>query len=149
RTCTTTTALYAELGRSQKVPFDYADVQEEHRAELDYMEHAEQEVQRLEEPIASLYDRWDPDHTLEQIRGIGGIIAASIEALVGRVSRFHNGRQFTSNCGLCPRKKQSGMSDPAMPITKCGQRLLKKYFYLAAGVARLWDAEFAAYYDRR
>ena len=113
------------------------------------MEHAEQEVQRLEEPIASFYDRLDPDHTLEQIRGIGGIIAASIEALVGNVSRFHNGRQFTSYSGLCPRKKQSGLSDPAMPITKSGQRLLKKYFYLAAAVARQWDPEFAAYYARR
>ena len=36
-----------------------------------------------------------------------------------------------------------------MPITKAGQRLLKKYFYLAADVARQWDAEFAAYYARR
>jgi transposase len=147
--CSTTTELYAELRRSQKLPFDYAHVQEELRAELDWMEHAEQEMQRLEEPIASLYDRWDPDHTLEQIRGIGGIIAPSIEALIGNIGRFHNGRQFTSYSGLCPRKKQSGLSDPAMPITKCGQRLLKKYFYLAANVARQWDPEFAAYYARR
>ena len=34
-----------------------------------------------------------------------------------------------------------------MPITKAGQRLLKKYFYLAAETARQWDREFAAYYD--
>ena len=137
--CSTTTALYAELRRSQKLPFDYSEVQEEFRAELDWMEHAEREVQQLEERIAPLYDRWDPAHTLEQIRGIGGIIAPAIEALVGNIGRFHNGRQLTSYSGLCPRKKQSGLSDQAMPITKCGQRLLKKYFYLAAGVARQVD----------
>jgi hypothetical protein len=113
------------------------------------MECAETEVQRLERQIATLYNRLDPNHTLQQIRGIGPIIAASIEALVIHISSFHNGRQFTSYSGLCPRKKQSGQSDPALPITKCGQRLLKKYFYLAADVARQWDPEFAAYYARR
>ncbi len=147
--CCTTAELYADLRRAQKIPFDYSEVQEELRAELDWMEHAELEVKRLEERIAKLYDRWDPNHTLEQIRGIGGIIAPSIEALVANIDRFRNARQFTSYCGLCPRKKQSGMSDQPMPMTKCGPRLLKKYLYLAAGVARQWDPEFAAYYARR
>ncbi len=36
-----------------------------------------------------------------------------------------------------------------MPITKAGNRLLKKYLYLAAEVARHWDPDFAAYYARR
>jgi transposase len=147
--CSTTTELYRQLRQNQQLPFDYVEVQEELQAELDWMEHAQTEVQRLEQHIATLYDRLDPDHTLEQIRGIGAIIAASIEAIVIHISSFHNGRQFTSYSGLCPRKKQSGGSDPALPITKCGQRLLKKYFYLAAGVARQWDPEFAAYYARR
>jgi transposase len=147
--CETTSGLYAELRQHQKLPFDYSEVQEEFGAELDWMEHAETEVQRLEQRIATLYDRVDPHHTLEQIRGIGPTIAPAIEALVGNILRFHNGRQFISYSGLCPRKKQSGQSDPALPITKCGQRLLKKYFYLAADVARQWDPEFAAYYARR
>lgn len=147
--CGTTAELYADLRRTKQLPFDYSEVQEELQAELDWTEHAELEVKRLEERITTLYNRCDPDHTLEQIRGIGGIIAPSIEALVGNIERFHNARQFTSYSGLCPRKKQSGMSDQAMPITKCGQRLLKKYFYLAADVARQWDPEFAAYYARR
>lgn len=147
--CRTAAELYESLRRQQKLPFDYADVQQELQAELDWMEHAQQQVQLVEEQIASFYDRWDPDHTLEQICGIGPIIAPTIDALIGNVLRFHNGRQFTSYCGLCPRKKQSGQSDPAMPITKNGQRLLKKYLYLAADVARHWDPEFAAYYARR
>jgi transposase len=146
--CSISSELYSELRRNGKIPFDYAAIQEELEAELDWMEHAEKEIQRLEERIAAAYERWDPDHTLEQIQGIGPVIAPSIEAYVGNVLRFHNGRQFVSFSGLCPRKKQSGQSDPAMPITKAGQRLLKKYFYLAAEVARRWDPEFAAYYAR-
>ena len=149
RACQTTADLYEPLRREQKLPFEYDDVQQELGAELDWMEQAEQQVERLEEKIACQYDAWDPDHTLEQICGIGPTIAPAIEALVGNVLRFHNGRQFVSYSGMCPAKKQSGHSDPAMPITKSGQRLLKKYFYLAAEVARQWDPELAAYYARR
>lgn len=147
--CRRTAELYAELRRSDQLPFDYAEVQQELRAELDWMEQAELEVRRLQERITTLYDRCDPDHTLEQIRGIAATIAPAIEALVGNVARFKNARRFVSYSGLCPRKKQSGLSEQALPITKCGPRLLKKYFYLAAGVARHWDPEFAAYYARR
>jgi len=149
KACCTTAELYADLRRTGKLPFDYSEVQEELRAELDWMEHAELEAKRLEIRISEIYNRLDPDHTLEEIRGIGEVIAPSIEALVGDIERFHNTRQFISFSGLCPRKKQSGVSDQPMPITKAGQRLLKKYFYLAADVARQWDPEFAAYYARR
>jgi hypothetical protein len=57
-------------------------------------------VKRLEERIAKLYDRRGPNHTLEQIRGIGGVIAPSIEAPVANIDRFHNDRQFPGYCGL-------------------------------------------------
>jgi transposase len=147
--CSTSAELYSELRQNGQIPFDYEAIQLELKAELDWMEHAEKEIQRIEQRIAVVYDRWDSDHTLEQIQGIGAVIAPAIEALVGNILRFHNGRRFVSFSGLCPRKKKSGQSDPAMPITKAGQRLLKKYFYLAADVARQWDPEFAAYYARR
>jgi transposase len=149
KACCTTAELYADLRRTGKLPFDYFEVQEELVAEVDWMEHAELKAKRLEPRITEIYQRLDPDQTLKQIRGIGDVIAPCIEALVGDIERFPNTREFTSFSGLCPRKKQSGLSDPPMPITKAGQRLLKKYFYLAAEVARQWDAEFAAYYARR
>lgn len=149
KACGTTAELYADLRQNQKLPFDYPEVQEELRSELDWMEHTEIEVKRLGHRITEIYNRYDPHHTLEQIRGIGEVIAPSIDALVGDIARFRNTKQFVSFSGICPRKKQSGLSDQAMPMTKCGQRLLKKYFYLAAEVARQWDPEFAAYYARR
>jgi transposase len=147
--CRTGVELYRDLRRTGKLPFDYAQVQEELRAELDWMEKAEQQAKLLDGPIAEIYVRWDPDRTLTQIPGIGEVIAPVIEAMVGNIERFRIFRQFVAYCGLCPRKKQSGLCDQAMPITKAGQRLLKKYLYLAADVARQWDPDFAAYYARR
>lgn len=147
--CRTTAELYGDLRRTGRLPFDFAEIQHELTDELDWMEHAEQAAERLESRIAEMYDRSDPEHTLEQLAGFGPVIAPAVDALVGDIGRFRNGRRFVSYCGICPRKKQSGTRDQAMPITKAGQRLLKKYLYLAADVARHYDPDFAAYYARR
>lgn len=149
KACQTTVELYSEQRRTGQLPFDYVAVAEELQAELDWIDRCEQEVAQLDDRITEIYRRVDPDQVLETIPGIAKVIAPAIEAFVGDVERFPNSRCFVSNCGLCPRKKQSGLSDQPMPITKAGQRLLKKYFYLAAETARQWDPEFAAYYARR
>jgi transposase len=149
KACQTTVALYSEQRRTGQLPFDYVAVGEELQAELDWIDRYEQEVVQLDDRITEIYHCIDPDRILETIPGIAKVIAPALEALVGDVERFLNSRCFVSYCGLCPRKKQSGLSDQPMPITKAGQRLLKKYFYLAAETARQWDPEFAAYYARR
>jgi hypothetical protein len=141
--------MYRDARAKGLLPFDYAQVQDEICSELDAMERTQLEIDRLEKQIGALYVRLDPDRTLEQLRGVSLVIASALEALVGDVRRFANARRFVSYTGLAPRLKKSGLSDPSMPITKAGQRLLKKYLYLAADVARQWDPDFAAYYARR
>lgn len=147
--CCETAALYAALRQCGRLPFDYDEVQDEVRFELDRLERADNDAKELERRIAELHHQLDPNRTLEQLCGVGPTIAAAVDALVGDVERFSNGSRFVSYCGICPRRKQTGVSDPSMPITKTGQRLLKKYLYLAADVARQWDPDFAAYYARR
>jgi transposase len=147
--CQRAADLYKGLRAAGRLPFDYAAIQEEIAYELDEIVRKEADVDRLEPKIKQVYRCFDPDETLMQLRGVGPTIAAAIEAMVGNVMRFPNCRKFIGYTGLCPRRNQSGSSDPAMPITKCGQRLLKKYLYLAADVARQWDPDFAAYYARR
>ena len=147
--CRRTAELYRELRDSGRLPFDYDEVQQELEFELDRMERAGQDAKQLEKRIQKIYRRMDPQRTLEKICGIGEVIAPAIHALVGDIERFPNGNKFIGYTGLCPRKNQTGTSDTPMPITKTGQRLLKKYFYLAADVARQWDPELAAYYARR
>jgi transposase len=147
--CHRTVELYRDLRAADRLPFDYAEVEEELKAEIERIERTEQDVRHLEGQITEMYRKLDPAATLEQLQGIGPVIAPTIEALVGQVLRFANGRRFVSYCGLCPRKSKSGFTDPHMPMTKTGQRLLKKYLYLAADTARRSDPDFAAYYGRR
>ena len=147
--CQGAVQLYSQLRAEGRLPFDYEALQEELREELELMEELEERAQQVEKRMTELHRRLDPERTLEQLRGVGPIIAANIEAMTGNISRFRNGRKFVNYCGLCPRKKQTGNSDKKMKITKAGQPILRKSLYLAADVARQWDPEFAAYYARR
>ena len=147
--CRKAKELFSPLRQQNALPFDFDDISEELNFELDRMAQAEAEATKVDAKVQAIYSAIDPERTLEQIKGIGPVIAAALTALVGDISRFSNGSKFVSYCGLCPRKKQSGVTDTPMPITKTGQRLLKKYLYCAADIARQWDPEFAAYYARR
>lgn len=147
--CRLAADLYEELRAVGKLPFDYAAIQEEVEYELDEIQRKVATIRKLETKIATTYRSFDPDETLQQLRGVGPTIAAALEVFIGNVKRFPNSRKFIGYTGLCPRRKQSGTTDPAMPITKSGQRILKKYLYLAADVARQWDPDFAAYYAHR
>jgi len=142
-------ALYRSLRQAGQLPFDYEAMQAEIRWMLDWLETNQREADELERQIAQRYRELDPDQTLKQLAGIGDIIAAGIEAFVGHALRFPNERAFVCYCGISPRKKQTGNRDQRMPIMKTGQRLLKKYLYLAADIARQLDPDFASYYARR
>jgi transposase len=147
--CQKTVELYRSLRIEKRLPFDYEAVQEEILEELELMEEIEARAKRVEKQMIAMYKALCPERVLEQLRGVGPIIAANIIATTGNINRFKNGRKFVAYCGLCPRKNQTGNSDKKMKITKAGQSVLKKSLYLAADVARNWDPEFAVYYGRR
>jgi transposase len=145
--CVRTWELYGELRDACRLPCDYEQLQDEVNRELQTAAFAEGNVAELDKKIEGLYLQIDPAQSLRQLPGIGPTIAPSIEALVAGVGRFRNARAFVSYCGLCPRHNQTGLSRrEGMPVTKAGQRLLKKYLYLAAEVARRKDPVFAAKY---
>ena len=147
--CQKTAELYRDIRRCGQLPFDYEAVQEDLVDEVRWLEQAQADADRLERKIVELHEQLDPHRTLQNLHGVGPLIAAGIDATVGDVERFRNIRCFVSFTGLCPRKSQSGQSDPSMPITKAGQRLLKMYLYLPAERARHLDPDFAAFYARR
>jgi transposase len=147
--CTTVVALLSPLREAGRLPFDYAALQDEVNDELTSMENSQALADKLEQEATARHRRLNPDRTLEQLRGVGPLIAAAIESIVGSVTRFRNARRFVAYAGSCPRKHQTGVTDPNQPMTKAGNRLLKKYLYLAADVARHYDPDFAAYYAKR
>jgi hypothetical protein len=130
-------------------PFDFQEVEEEIRIELDLLDHEESKIAGLEKQITTLYRTIDPEGYLMAPQGIGPTIAPAILGIIGDVSRFPNIDSFRAYFGFVPKKRQSSSREKkGMGIHKAAQGLLKKYLFLAAEVARQYDPEFAAFYER-
>ena len=144
-----TTRIYGPMLDRGVLPFDYDQIEEEVRIELDLIEAEEKKISEIQRTIRPLYKRIDPHGYLMSPQGIGITIAPAILGIIGDVSRFPTIGAFRGFFGFIPKKSQSSDRDQqGLRIHKAAQNLLKKYMFLAAETARQYDPEFAAFYDR-
>lgn len=144
-----TTRIYEGMMRQSRLPFDFAQLEEEVRIELDLLEDEEKKIRRIEPEIEALYQQIDPERYLMSPQGIGKAVAPAILGIIGDVSRFPSIDAFRGYFGFVPKKNQSSSREKkGLRIRKAAQSLLKKYMFLAAETARRYDPEFAVFYDR-
>jgi transposase len=62
---------------------------------------------------------------IQQLPGIGAVLAAVITAEIGDVTRFKNAAQLCSWAGLTPRHRESDVKVARGHVTKQGSRLLR------------------------
>ncbi len=62
---------------------------------------------------------------LQQLRGVGPMIATALVAAVGNAQQFANGRQMSASLGLTPRQHSSGNKDRLLGISKRGDSYLR------------------------
>lgn len=62
---------------------------------------------------------------LQQLRGVGPMIATALVAAVGNAQQFANGRQMSASLGLTPRQHSSGNKDRLLGISKRGDAYLR------------------------
>jgi transposase len=62
---------------------------------------------------------------LQQLRGVGPMVATALLAAIGDASQFTNGRQLAASLGLTPRQHSSGGKDRLLGITKRGDAYLR------------------------
>ncbi|MNL46963.1 Transposase IS116/IS110/IS902 family protein [compost metagenome] len=62
---------------------------------------------------------------LQQLRGVGPMIATALVVAVGDARQFANGRQFAASLGLTPRQHSSGGKDRLLGISKRGDTYLR------------------------
>jgi len=143
-----TTRIYEGMVKQGVLPFDFAQLEEEVRIELDLLEDEEKKIRRIEPRIAALYQQIDPEGYLMSPQGIGKAVAPAILGIIGDVSRFPSIDAFRGYFGFVPKKNQSSSREKkGLRIRKAAQSLLKKYMFLAAETARRYDLEYAASYD--
>jgi transposase len=83
------------------------------------------EITLLDKVIADLLEHHDGYHALQQLPGIGKVLAAVIVAEIGDISRFHHPGQLCSWTGLTPRHRESDTKIARGHITKQGSRVLR------------------------
>jgi transposase len=91
-----------------------------------HLEGLDRSIDATEERIAEANAESRVSLLLDQIPGIGPLIASAIAASVPNPSVFKSGRDFAAWLGLTPRQQSSGGKEKLGAITKKGNRYLRK-----------------------
>ncbi|WP_445145868.1 IS110 family transposase [Dyella sp. Tek66A03] len=82
-------------------------------------------VMELEDEIRALA-KSDPDAVrLQQLRGVGPIIATALVAAIGDAKQYANGRQLSASLGLTPAQHSSGGKERLLGISKRGNAYVR------------------------
>ena len=91
------------------------------------VENVTQQIQQCDQKLEQIARSEYPEtELLQQIYGVGTLIALTFVLTVEDRQRFHNSRDVGCYVGLRPRRSQSGQSDPQLRITKEGDCYLRK-----------------------
>ncbi|MDP6111462.1 MAG: IS110 family transposase, partial [Planctomycetota bacterium] len=91
-------------------------------------------------------------HAGASLPGSVALLAVSLLPAVGDITRFSSGAAFSAYIRCVPRENSTGNGrvpdgeHERLPLRKDGNRYLQSHFYLAAEVARRYDAECANIY---
>lgn len=127
---------------------DFDELAADIASEIRTVRAIDDEIDQLENRIASLYAEADPGGIMLSGPGIGPTLAASILGAMGDPNRFANLRAVRSFTGLVPGVDQSGDTERHTGPTKAGDPRLREALYIAAEHARLVDPTLAAKYHR-
>jgi transposase len=110
------------------------------------VDHLDDQIEEIEEELR----RDGADHPyvplLMTVPGIGWVLAYTIAAEIGDISRFESPKKLAGYSGLCPRVYQSGGTDHRGPLRKNGPRYLRWALVEAAGHAKRHPA-YAEHYE--
>ena len=85
----------------------------------------DERIIELDHAIANLA-RADPDaRRLQELRGVGPLVATALIAAVGDAKQFANGRQMAASLGLTPRQHSSGGKERLLGISKRGDAYVR------------------------
>ena len=85
----------------------------------------DERVAELDHEINKIADSHPMAKRLQQLRGVGPMIATALIAAVGDAQQFANGRQMSASFGLTPKQHSSGNKDRLLGITKRGDSHLR------------------------
>jgi len=87
----------------------------------DLKERIREYDRQLEQAASSL----PATRTLREVIGVGPVLSLAFVAMLEDPGRFQRSRTVGAYLGLCPRRDQSGDSDPELSISKAGNTYLR------------------------
>jgi transposase len=97
-----------------------------------HLEELERSITTVEDEIAKAHGQNQTSRLLDQIPGIGTLIASVITASVPDPAVFKSARDFAAWLGLTPRQNSSGGKEKLGAITKQGNRYIRKMLVVGA-----------------
>ena len=85
----------------------------------------DQRMTELDREIAQIAASDPVARRLQQLRGVGPMIATAMVATLGDGKQFANGRQMAASLGLTPRQNSSGGKERLLGISKRGDSYLR------------------------
>jgi len=82
-------------------------------------------VLELDQTIQKLANSNEVTRRLQQLRGVGPMVATALVATVGDAQQYHKGRQMAAAIGLTPRQHSSGGKNRLLGISKRGDVYLR------------------------
>ncbi|MCZ6733284.1 MAG: IS110 family transposase [Gammaproteobacteria bacterium] len=82
-------------------------------------------VLELDQAIKRLADSNHVTRRLQQLRGVGPMVATALVATVGTAEQYHQGRQMAASLGLTPRQCSAGDKQRLLGISKRGDVYLR------------------------
>ena len=116
-------------------------------ASLELIDSLEDQISEINSRLASGGAEHPFVPRLLTVPGIGSVLAFTITAEIGEISRFASPTKLTGYTGLCPRVRQSGESDRRGPLSKQGPRYLR-WALLEATMHALRHPAYAERYQR-
>ena len=80
----------------------------------------DQRVKELDQEITAIAAADPVAQRLQQLRGVGPMVATALLATVGDASQFAKGRHMATSLGLTPRQNSSGGKERLIGISKRG-----------------------------
>lgn len=97
-----------------------------------HLQGLDQSIEALEDDIAKANEQNQMSRLLDEIPGIGALIASVTVASVPDPSVFKSGRHFAAWLGLTPQQYSSGGKQKLGAITKQGNRYIRKMLVVGA-----------------
>lgn len=141
-----TAELWDELERSRAMEPHWETLAELLAQDLRLIDNLEKEIKRVDKRIQEARKDVPECDVMEQLPGVGKVIAVTLASILMPVDRFANTKKCGAYTGFTSRQKaSSGREIEGLKITKSGNRRLKRDLALAADVAMKIDPELAQF----